>query len=141
VCKRRENSSASVGPGLSQPTVPAALRDACSLRLFDKDFHLAGADRVHHHFVIALRLVGVPWFLAQASYHSESDPGSPDIREAQRASWTSGVAIEGPDTDSLRAEYRSGVHFNGEGLRKHGRMWADTVGPWLEQRLSEQPSR
>ena len=77
----------------------------------------------------------VPWFVAQASYHSESDPGSPDIREAQKALWTSGVANEGPDTDSLRAEYRSGVHFNGEGLRKHGRMWADQVGPWLQQQL------
>jgi hypothetical protein len=83
----------------------------------------------------------MPWFVAQASYHSESDPGSPDIREAQKALWASGVAKEGPDTDSLRAEYRSGVHFNGEGLRKHGRMWADKVGPWLEQWLSEQPSR
>jgi hypothetical protein len=83
----------------------------------------------------------MPWFVAQASYHSESDPGSPDIREAQKALWASGVAFEGPDTDSLRAEYRSGVHFNGEGLRKHGRMWADKVGPWLEQWLSEQPSR
>ena len=79
----------------------------------------------------------VPWFVAQASYHSESDPGSPDIRDAQKALWSSGVALEGPDTDSLRAEYRSGVHFNGAGLRKHGQLWAEKVTPWLDQEFPQ----
>lgn len=78
----------------------------------------------------------MPWFVAQASYHSESDPGSPDIRDAQKALWVSGVALEGPDTDSLRSEYRSGVHFNGAGLRKHGQLWAEKVAPWLDQQSS-----
>lgn len=79
----------------------------------------------------------MPWFVARSSYHSESDPGSPDIRDAQKALWSSGVALEGPDTDSLRAEYRSGVHFNGAGLRKHGQLWAEKVTPWLDQQSSK----
>lgn len=79
----------------------------------------------------------MPWFVAQTSYHSEDDPGSPDIRDAQKALWVSGTAIEGPDTDCLRTEYRSGVHFNGEGLRKHGQLWAEKVAPWLDHHFSQ----
>jgi hypothetical protein len=31
------------------------------------------------------------------------DEASPDIRAAQKALWDSGVALEGPDSDALRA--------------------------------------
>ena len=47
-----------------------------------------------------------PWFVAQASYHTPEDPGSEDIRSAQRALWKSGLALEGPDTDSLTGKNR-----------------------------------
>jgi hypothetical protein len=78
----------------------------------------------------------IPWFVAQASYHSPDDPGSPDIRAAQKALWDSGVALEGPDTDKLTGDLREkagrGVHLSAKGLREHGRLWAEKVGPWIE---------
>lgn len=61
-----------------------------------------------------------PWFVAQASYHTPADSGSPDIRAAQKALWKSGIALEGPDSDAMTGEFRDsggkGVHFSGEGL-------------------------
>ncbi len=76
-----------------------------------------------------------PWFVAQASYHTPDDPGSPDLRAAQKALWTSGIALEGPDTDALTGDFRDGggkgVHFSGPGLREHGARWAEKVGDWL----------
>jgi len=77
----------------------------------------------------------IPWFVAQASYHTPDDPGSPEIRAAQQALWKSGVALEGPDSDALVGDFREhggkGVHFSGNGLREHGARWADTVSHWL----------
>lgn len=78
----------------------------------------------------------IPWFVAQVSYHTPDDTGSPEIRSAQAALWSAGVALQGPDTDSLTAAYRDGngkgVHFNGHGLRAHARLWTEKVSPWLE---------
>ncbi len=78
----------------------------------------------------------VPWFVAQASYHTPEDPGSEEIREAQAALWRDGMALEGPDTDALVGEMRDnggrGVHFSGAGLRAHGLAWMDKVAPWIE---------
>jgi len=80
-----------------------------------------------------------PWFVAQASYHVPGDEASPEIRAAQASLWADGVALEGPDTDQLKQEFRDdggqGVHFSGAGLREHAARWAEKVGPWLEQRL------
>ena len=77
--------------------------------------------------------------MAQASYHTPADPGSADIREAQARLWRSGVALEGPDTDALKSEFRAsngrGVHFNGAGLTEHGKLWFEKVGPWVEREL------
>lgn len=82
----------------------------------------------------------MPWFVAQASYHTPDDAGSQDIRAAQRALWVSGIALEGPDTDALTGDLRDnggkGVHFSGPGLREHGVRWAGKVALWLEQRLA-----
>jgi len=81
----------------------------------------------------------VPWFVAQASYHTPSDPGSADIRKGQEALWREGVALEGPDSDALKSEFRAsngrGVHFNGAGLREHGRLWFEKVAPWVEREV------
>jgi hypothetical protein len=80
-----------------------------------------------------------PWFVAQASYHSPSDPGAPEIREAQMSLWRDGVALEGVDSDSIRGELREkqgqGVHFTGAGLRRHADLWMERIAPWLEGRL------
>src|SRR6185295_4724196 len=71
----------------------------------------------------------IPWFTAQATYHSETDPSDEEFRAAQKALWTSGVALAGPDTDALRGPLRAGVHFNAQGLQAHGKLWADRVAP------------
>jgi hypothetical protein len=76
-----------------------------------------------------------PWFVAQASYHTPDDPGSPDIRKAQASLWQDHVALEGPDTDALTGDNRDqagkGVHFSEHGLQVHGKVWAEKVGNWL----------
>jgi hypothetical protein len=77
----------------------------------------------------------IPWFVAEATYHSEQDPADEEFRGAQRALWESEIALEGPDTDALRKDYRDGVHFNAKGLQAHGRLWADKVGAWLDKKL------
>jgi hypothetical protein len=79
----------------------------------------------------------IPWFVAQATYHSENDPADDEFRAAQKALWGSGLAQEGPDTDALRKAFRAGVHFNGKGQQAHGRLWAEKVGVYLDQ-LTEQ---
>lgn len=85
-----------------------------------------------------------PWFVAQVSYHTPDDTGSPDIRAAQQDLWRSGVALEGPDSDSMSGDLRDsggqGVHFSGKGLREHGARWAAKVAPWLEQQLARAPA-
>lgn len=81
----------------------------------------------------------IPWFVAQASYHSPTDTGSADIRAAQKALWDSGIALQGPDTDTLTGEMREkngqGIHLSGKGLHEHARLWVEKVGPWLDREL------
>lgn len=78
-----------------------------------------------------------PWFVAQVSYHNPNDVADPEIRDAQKALWDQGIALEGPDTDTLtglmREKNGQGIHLSAAGLHAHGRMWADKVTPWLEQ--------
>lgn len=76
-----------------------------------------------------------PWFVAQASYHTPEDTGSPSIREAQSESARLGLALAGPDTDALTGRFRDldgrGVHFSAEGLQAHGTLWAEKLlGHW-----------
>jgi hypothetical protein len=79
-----------------------------------------------------------PWFVAQATYH----PGMPPfagVRAGQKKLWTSGLALEGPDTDAMVGELRDnggkGIHFSKKGLKVHGEAWAEKVGDWLEKEL------
>jgi hypothetical protein len=80
-----------------------------------------------------------PWIVAEATYHSPKDPSDPDIEQAQRGLWQSGIALEGPDTDTLGSEYRqnhgAGVHFSDAGLKAHGALWAQAVERYLDQVL------
>lgn len=82
----------------------------------------------------------VPWFVAQASYHTPDDPGSDEIRNAQLAVARSGIALQGPDSDKLQGDYRDqsgrGVHFSAKGLRAHGDLWFEKVAPWIESELN-----
>ncbi len=83
----------------------------------------------------------VPWFVAQATYHVPGDESSPDIRDAQSFLWKNGIALEGPDTDSLKGLFRSeqgkGVHFSAKGQQEHAALWAEKVTPWLKDQLKE----
>jgi Carbohydrate esterase, sialic acid-specific acetylesterase len=80
-----------------------------------------------------------PWFVAQVSYHVPGDEASPEIREAQASLAKDGIALAGPDSDSLKAEWREangqGVHFSGPGLRQHAVLWGEKLIPWLELQL------
>lgn len=86
-----------------------------------------------------------PWFVAQASYHTPMDEGSPDIRDAQASLWQDGIALEGPDTDALKGAFREangkGVHFSGPGLQEHAAHWAEKLAPWLEEQLKSPGAR
>jgi hypothetical protein len=117
----------------------------------ESDAHQAEADRTlpgELYRQCLERLIGethreigweAPWFVAQASYHGPNDLASPDIRAAQKALWDAGIALPGPDSDtltgSMRASHGTGVHLSGAGLRAHGRLWADKISPWLERQL------
>jgi hypothetical protein len=89
----------------------------------------------------------VPWFVAQASYHTPADTGTPELRAAQKSLAVKGLTLEGPNTDELGGAFREnngqGVHFNAKGLRRHGQLWAEKVGTWLDRRLAQadQPPR
>lgn len=89
------------------------------------------------------RLAGweFPWFVAQASYHSPANPSWPKVRAAQKMLWDRGVALAGPDTDTLTGDNRDyggkGIHFSPKGLAAHGKMWADCVRAWLDKALKE----
>ena len=77
----------------------------------------------------------VPWITAQTTYHGEEDASDAEFRAAMKKLWDQKLSWQGPDTDTLRAEYRDGVHFNAKGLQKHGLMWADKVSAWLEKKI------
>ncbi len=84
----------------------------------------------------------VPWFVAQVSYHTPADQGMPELRAAQQSLVADGIALAGPNTDELKSEYREaggqGVHFNARGLQRHGELWAESVGRWLDRLLASE---
>lgn len=81
-----------------------------------------------------------PWFVAEATYHP-GQPADPAIEQAQRSLWESGVAQEGPNTDTLTEAYRQangkGIHFNSLGLQTHGTLWAEKVEKYLDAELAQ----
>jgi hypothetical protein len=81
----------------------------------------------------------IPWFVAEASYGTPEIPSWEPVREAQQSLWLSGVALPGPDTDTLGPAYRQnngkGVHFNDAGLKAHGLLWAHRVELYLDPLL------
>lgn len=81
----------------------------------------------------------IPWFVANVSYGNPETPSSPEIREAQQSLWRTGVALQGPDTDTLGPVYRQnggkGVHFSDAGLKAHGLLWAHQIELYLDPLL------
>jgi hypothetical protein len=84
----------------------------------------------------------IPWFVAQASYHNPDKPRFETVRSAQSRLWQSGIALQGPDTDTLTGDRRdlggAGIHFSPKGLYDHGRMWAALVGDYLDTLLDSE---
>jgi hypothetical protein len=85
-----------------------------------------------------------PWFVAQVSYHNPEKPKHDNVRNAHKKIWDTGVAFEGPDTDTLTGDNRDyggkGIHFSPTGLKAHGQMWADKVGTYLDKVLASEKS-
>ena len=82
-----------------------------------------------------------PWAVAQVSYHTPDAPSFPTTREAQKRLWDTGVALVGPDTDTLGGDNRDfdgeGIHFSPKGCKTHGEMWAQELEPYLDAVLGE----
>lgn len=82
-----------------------------------------------------------PWFVAQVSYHNPERPSFASTRTAQQKLWDEGVALRGPDTDTLVGDTRDhdgrGIHFSPKGLSAHGLMWAQLVGDYLDTVLGQ----
>ncbi len=83
----------------------------------------------------------VPWFVAQVSYHNPNSVSFPNPRAGQKKLWETGIAFEGPDTDTLTGDNRDeggkGIHFSPKGLKAHGKMWAEKVGVYLDKELAK----
>ncbi|HEV3439559.1 MAG TPA: protein kinase [Gemmata sp.] len=83
----------------------------------------------------------VPWFVAQVSYHNPNQVSFPNPRAGQKKLWETGMAFEGPDTDTLTGDNRDeggkGIHFSPKGLRTHGKMWAEKVAVYLDKELAK----
>lgn len=79
-----------------------------------------------------------PWFVALVSSHGGD--GEPEIRAAQKSLWDDRIALEGPDSDALRGDLRTDVHFSAKGLRVHGERWAEKITPWLDKHSHNPPA-
>lgn len=70
-----------------------------------------------------------PWIVALNS--RLTNPAENSVRKAQRRIIYEGLALLGPDTDTLRENphYMEDTfgEFVGEGLREHGRLWANVL--------------
>jgi len=83
-----------------------------------------------------------PWFVAQVSYLNPERSSSETTRSAQKKLWDRGIALEGPDTDTLTGDCRDnegkGIHLSRKGLIAHGKMWAEKVGDYLYKVLAQE---
>jgi hypothetical protein len=78
-----------------------------------------------------------PWFVAKVSYHNPDHMSWENPRKVHQRLWDEGLALPGPDTDTLHREYRDlggiAAHFNAKGLKKHGEMWAEKLIPYINE--------
>lgn len=83
-----------------------------------------------------------PFFVAQATFIPwPKEKVFPEVRAAQQRLWKRKIALQGPDTDTMRGDLRDcggkGIHFSKKGLKVHGEAWAEKVGAWLDPRLKK----
>ena len=78
-----------------------------------------------------------PWFVAKASLMSADTGLYEPVRQAQQRLWDTGVALQGPDTDTLVGEYREydgkGAHFTPPGLEAHARLWSYILADYIRR--------
>ncbi len=70
----------------------------------------------------------LPWLVAQATYAKGKT--APAIARAQQQLWQQGLALPGPNTDVLQADYRQAsdqVHFNEMGNREVAKLWLEKI--------------
>lgn len=84
-----------------------------------------------------------PFFVAHATFiPSPKNTVSPEIRAAQQLLWERGIALQGPDTDTMLGDLRDcggkGIHFSRKGLKVHGEAWAEKVGLWLDHLMRDE---
>ena len=64
-----------------------------------------------------------PWFVAQVSYQNPAATSFDTTRDAQKKLWDLGIAMQGPDTDTLTGDNRdnggNGIHLSLKGLAAH----------------------
>lgn len=75
-----------------------------------------------------------PWMVAQL--------GGWQTKKAKVRLWADGVALEGPDTDTLlgpenRQQNGKNPHFTELGLQRHAGVWETKLSPYLENILNE----
>ena len=79
------------------------------------------------------------WCVAKVSYHNVENPRWESMRAAHQQLWDEGVAMPGPDTDTLVGDHRdfdgTGIHFSPKGLKAHGELWAELMAAYLERAL------
>jgi hypothetical protein len=75
----------------------------------------------------------IPWFVAINSAHTE--PPENRVRKAQKRIIAEGLALAGPDLDSIRENpawvEKTRIEYVGEGIKEHGRRWAETLRPYF----------
>jgi len=80
----------------------------------------------------------LPWFVALNSVKTALPKNDIPIRRAQKAVIDSGLALLGPDTDTLRENPEwmeaSGAEFVGEGLKHHGELWFEVLSKYLDSK-------
>lgn len=73
----------------------------------------------------------VPWYIATASFHPQSSTAAQaNIALGQALTVSNGTQVfQGSDTDNYHniGYLNDSVHFNNEGLRDHGKQWADLL--------------
>ena len=75
--------------------------------------------------------------VARVSYLGPDNPSFESTRSAQKRLWDEGIAVEGPDTDTLTGDNRQdsgkGVHFSRKGAIAHGKLWFENVSTYLDR--------
>jgi hypothetical protein len=76
-----------------------------------------------------------PWMVAQL--------GGVQTKKAKERLWADGVALEGPNSDTLigpenRQQNGKSAHFTEQGLQRHAALWAEKLSNYLNVNTEKQ---